>query len=522
MFFGQDTKGMKVTTAQSIAQNESFPDGLKALSTDVVIVGSGSGGSIAAYRLALAGYRVVVLDAGRYVPESQIRSGTNSIYSQAYSNSGLQFNERADVNILQGSCIGGSSAVGDSLSMRMPKEVLEQWHEETGLDIFKPENMESHYSEVERQLRVKKAPTSEIDSNSLKAIQGAEAMQLNWDVAKRCAINSTRKVSSIISYLPWSLTAQASIYADTFVTKVNIQNGRAVGVDAMVIDPDDGSKVVDLRIDAPLVILAAGAIQTPQILQRSNVTDFSELLGKNLSLNPYASVVGEYDTPVDGWEGIDVGMVVDNNLSLRYGGNLLVPQMHQPASLLMQNRLTPAYQQAMLKSFRNLANINAYVMDNNTGSVQWNDSDEALGKSAVSWQLDRKAFRNLKSSVAQAARIHFSAGAKRVYLPTFQRGMVDSVFQLDSELAAFKEDDYHFAMQSVAPQGTCRMHSEAGKGVVNRIGEVYNVKGIFVNDASILPSCTNVMPELTIYALSSYICDEIIKRDKDYFLPLNT
>lgn len=518
MLFGNNTKGLEVNTAQTIGQGDSYPNGLKIIKSDVVIVGSGSGGSIAAYRLALAGYRVTVLDAGRYVTEGEIRTGSNSVYSKAYANSGLQFNERADVNILQGSCIGGSSAIGDSLAVRMPNEVLEQWHKDTGLDIFKPENMDFHYGEIERQLRVKKVSTSDVDSNSLKAIQGSEAMALDWDIATRCSINKTRKVSSLISYLPWSLTAQASVYADTFVTKVNKVDGRATGVDAIIIDPDDGSKVVDLRVDASVVVLAAGAIQTPQILQRSQVVDFSEQLGKNLALNPYTSILGEYDATVDGWTGIDVGMVINERLNLRYGGNYLVPQMREPASLLMQNRLTPNYQQLMLKNYRNLANINAYVMDNNSGSVTWEETETALGKSNVSWELDRKAFRNMKESIAQAARIHFSAGAKSVYLPTFQRGMVSSVFDLDRELAGFKHADYHFAMQSVAPQGTCRMHESMEKGIVNRIGEVYNMKGIFVNDASILPSCTNVMPELTIYALSSYICDEIIKRDKDYFL----
>ena len=51
--------------------------------------------------------------------------------------------------------------------------------------------------------------------------------------------------------------------------------------------------------------------------------------------------------------------------------------------------------------------------------------------------------------------------------------------------------------------GTCRMGKDPKKSVVNRELESHEVKGLFICDASILPTSTLVNPQMTIMAFAT-------------------
>jgi choline dehydrogenase-like flavoprotein len=70
------------------------------------------------------------------------------------------------------------------------------------------------------------------------------------------------------------------------------------------------------------------------------------------------------------------------------------------------------------------------------------------------------------------------------------------------------------------PLGGCRMAASAADGVVDEFGRVYDktksgarpfYEGLYIADASIIPTALGVNPSLTISALSLRIVDQIIK-----------
>jgi hypothetical protein len=78
------------------------------------------------------------------------------------------------------------------------------------------------------------------------------------------------------------------------VQRVMIEAGAVSGVAATV----DGRKVT---VWAPRVVMAAGALGTPEVLIRSGLSN--PQLGRNLHLHPVAAVLGSYDEPVRPWSG---------------------------------------------------------------------------------------------------------------------------------------------------------------------------------------------------------------------------
>ena len=92
-------------------------------STDVLIIGSGFGGSIPAYHLAAGGARVMVLERGPWLaPEEfdhDLRLGTSSTRV-------FEFVVGQGMSVLSGNCVGGGSVVYFAAMPRAPRFVFER------------------------------------------------------------------------------------------------------------------------------------------------------------------------------------------------------------------------------------------------------------------------------------------------------------------------------------------------------------------------------------------------------------
>jgi choline dehydrogenase-like flavoprotein len=123
----------------------SFHDGAAhrgplTLEADVVIVGSGAGGAVVAAILAEAGQRVLVLEEGRHVPQSEYSKLSASQQMRAmWRDAGLTFavgvGDSPMINVMMGKCVGGSSTLTGGVCFRVPPNVLASWRNERGLPI---------------------------------------------------------------------------------------------------------------------------------------------------------------------------------------------------------------------------------------------------------------------------------------------------------------------------------------------------------------------------------------------------
>lgn len=103
---------------------------------DVVIAGSGPAGGVLADRLTAKGLSVLVIEAGRAVPEREIDSDELLWTARLYKRSALQrANEPRSILapqvpsflILQGACLGGGSVVNNAVCFRLQSSRLDEW-----------------------------------------------------------------------------------------------------------------------------------------------------------------------------------------------------------------------------------------------------------------------------------------------------------------------------------------------------------------------------------------------------------
>lgn len=526
--------GIPVTTGKMIAENPHRGGSVMRITADVVIAGSGSGGAVMAYELARTGKRVVVLEAGPYVPSAQFNENFSDALSRLYVSGGAQTNNWGDLLVEQGGCMGGSSVVSATISQRVPEWKLAEWRDRFGLSNLTSEALDPHFRKLEERLYVHANESHEINECASKVVQGCERLGYQWQPAQRnvkqCALTgfclagcpSDRKMSMLVTYLPWAVAEGAQLYSDTRVTRVRVRNGRATGVDAEVYDPTTHRKVADMRVDAQVVVLATGAIQTPQILQRSDYPDYGDQVGRNFAGHPMVQVVGRFEEPVYGWRGALTGVVVEHFLPKERGGFLFYSGLSGPEQLLTANEHGSGQDHVnFMRDFRHYAALNTFVQDENHGRIRWVPKGDGQGEQRIDWQLSRDDVDALKRASGIAARIFFAAGAKSVYLPTFQRLVANSVFELDEQVNKIDfgvAGMFTFRTMAIHPQGTARMGADPVYSVVRPNGETHEVSGLFVADASLFPSGLVVSPQMTVHAMASYIADHINRNERSYFV----
>lgn len=505
-------QGLNVTRAADVGTDEI------RLSADVVVVGSGAGGAVTAYELARAGLRVVILEAGPYVPSSEFREDFDQAMTTLYADRGTQSNADGDLLVLQGSCVGGSTVVNGCVAFRTPDHILADWRRDHGLSDLTPERLAPYFDKVERRLSVHTNQAWEINRNSQVLAQGCDKLGIAWRPLQRnirdCAMTgfclsgcaSDRKQSMLVTYLPWALAEGASLYADTRVTRVLAREGSATGVEAEVRDPVSGKPVARLSVTAPRVIVAAGAIQTPLLLQRSQLANGSGQVGRNFACHPSTLVTGDYPERIDSWQGALLGISIHEWAHPDQGGFLLEGGGAGPVEL--SGVADPGSGKpfvSFMQRVGHLAGLVTLIHDHNVGDVSEHD-----GRKTINYRLADADFPAMLAAIRAAARVHFAAGASRVWLPTVQQLHADSMDAVEAALAGLENQPHTFRMVSYHPQGTCRMGADPKRSVVGPRGETHEVKGLYVADASLLPTSIIVNPQITVYALASYIADGIL------------
>ena len=97
------------------------------------MVGSGSGGGVAAFHLAAAGVDTIVVEEGGYHVASEFNQREEDMYPMLYRASGQQVSSDGLINVMQGSCYGGGTVINTSDCVPIPAEVLQHWRQLVGV-----------------------------------------------------------------------------------------------------------------------------------------------------------------------------------------------------------------------------------------------------------------------------------------------------------------------------------------------------------------------------------------------------
>ncbi len=507
---------------------------------DVVVVGSGYGGGVAASRLARAGQSVCVIEKGKEfltgqfpsrLPELRRELQVNGGKMRSGSRTGLfDFRLGADIHVLVGCGLGGGSLINAGVALKPDARVFADpvWPEALRSDGLLAQGFErasamlrpARYAKAGELTKVRaleaasaglgKSPVAapvvvSFEETVNPAGVAQPACTLCGDCCSGCNVGAKNTVA--MTYLPDARAHGAELFTELSVSHVE-KHGGGWRVHFAPSDAKDGAGG---HVDAKTVILAAGTLGSTEILLRSREKGLplSDRLGMRFSANGdiIAFALGGRER-VNGigvghppkFVGDAVGAAVAAQIELPDGNRLersmIVQEGVLPSALapllpvffIAGGRLLGAAESLIKGVYRGpLSHLHTFFVvshDEAKGRIVLDN-----GSAKVEWPGagEEPVYARVDEALTKAAE---AVGARYIKSPLAATSM------------GTKPATAH-------PLGGCGMGEDAESGVVNHKCQVFDGEtgdgvhpGLYVCDGSVIPRSIGVNPLLTIAALA--------------------
>jgi choline dehydrogenase-like flavoprotein len=473
----------------------------------VLVIGSGAGGAVTAATLAEKGLDVLVVEEGPQVDAAADFNGPMFERFQRFCrDNGTSITwGRPPIPLPLGKVVGGTTVINSGTCFRAPDRVLERWETEYGVREAHMDSMLDHYRHVEDFLNVRPVPWKLLGPNGMAAHRGAVALGYSGGPLLRnitdchgcgqCAFGcpTNAKQAMHVSYLPRATRAGARVYARARVDRILIEKGTAVGAKVSLLGPDSRRKGT-LSVRADHVIVSAGAVHTPALLQASDAPDPSGQTGRNLRVHPATGVAAEFGEDWVSWKGTLQSYYIDqffDSHELMFEATTAIPSIGAGS---VPGIGAEAIQELSIMS--HLATLGFYVSDTSRGRVR----RLSRGRVAVTYRMNELDARRMARGLAIAAEVLLAAGAKRAFIGLPGLKEVSSRFELEGIDERVRRD--HLKLTAFHPMGTARMGEDPARSVVDSFGRHHAVRNLWIADASVFPSCVSVNPQMTIMAFA--------------------
>jgi choline dehydrogenase-like flavoprotein len=518
--------------------------------TDILVIGSGFGGAIAAYHLAAGGARVVVLERGPWLSSEEFE---HDFILGSSSTRIFEFVAGDGMSVLGGNCVGGGSVVYFATMPRAPRFVFER-HGSIGRRMWPAainrDTLDPWYDRVCESLQVSLQSWDEVTyegglwaaacnhagrtANPLPvAIDTAKCTNCNWMMAG-CRFDAKR--SLLLNYLPAAVAHGAEIRPLHEVQRISNSPDGGYRVHYNLIDGEDYRiQAGSGEIDAKIVVLAAGAGATPVILQRSEagLGTMPHGVGRYFSGNgerlntavmneervrdvlglsrgdglAYAGVQIGRGPSVASWDRLDGSLPEFSRFSLEqlYFPPGLGTILAQAPGAAGPEWFGPAKKE-MLRHWQSWLTIFIMSEDDNEGVFgpppptgnAVRISQQMLGRGPLQYRPTANTLRGWAEADEQIRDI-------------LERDGLAKVLPWTSDVVG---------AYTVHPLASCRIGDDPATSALDDRHELRNHPGIFVTDGSAVPGALTVNPALTIAALAERAIPGIVAAAQQRDIPV--
>jgi choline dehydrogenase-like flavoprotein len=482
---------------------------------DVVVVGSGAGGGVTAGELAQRGRSVLLLEAGPHRTAADFTrweaKASHEIwwpFRQALIDGGAG----GTVPMFAGRCVGGTTTINTKVALRADEHDLAKWHEASGItgdggEPLSTEDLAPHYERVEQVLGVRVRDDWPDCVRTLEA--GFRAVGAELESVLSYTDENCMKCGSCLQGCPTNAgksTMNTYIHAATVAGRLELRadsavervlfHERADGLEATGVEYVDGGGERH-TIEAGAVVVAAGTLNTPQLLIRSGIVEASgdspsaALIGRNLGFHPARLVYGLFDEPQDAHMVYPITTHCMAHQHDEDGGFVVeAATVQDPIGFAtsLEDENGPLWGDPLVEAarqFRHWNGVLAMCNDNNNGTVAVGED----GVESFEAAFDAEERQRIDEALDFSRRALEAAGATRV----LWTGLV-----------------------STHMQGTCRMGSDPSRSVVDAHGESHDVKRLFIGDGSAIPRTLSVNPSMTIMALADRLAAHLVEDPNGY------
>ncbi|MEA2444000.1 MAG: hypothetical protein QOJ12_1292 [Thermoleophilales bacterium] len=490
------------------------------IDADAVVIGSGAGGGMVAYRLAEAGRDVLVIEGGKHVDPDDFTEDEVHQLSQLYSNGALQQSRDFSFTVLQGKCVGGSTTVNNAVCFDLPNRVLEHWNNGLAAGI-EPVALGASFAETRRLMQVGSPPSPDLHGGATKFVQGAKALGYDQPPYKMRIVDANihdcpgsgycnigcpygNKLSMLVTLLPEAQTRFGDalrVLPECHAEKIEHRNGRATTVIAKLGDRR-------VRINAKTIVVSGGAVASPWLLMRSKIA--RGRAGRRISFNMGSPMTAYFKgEALDSFDGVQIS----HYLEPPDGSGWVCETWFNP--VVAQALNMPGWLDDHWRNMHRFRQLTA------AGVLVGTTTEDAKIRPALTGGPDivytpgrgdprnKKDLEKLIEGLKLLGEIYLKAGATSVMANTYQFKEMRSVADLDW-LDRYVKDASDLSVGTGHPQGGNAISTDESIGVVGPDCRVHGFDNLFVVDASVFPSSTTVNPQLTVMAIANMVAPEVV------------
>lgn len=478
------------------------------LSADIVIVGTGAGGSVLAHELVAQGLDVLMLERGRHVDPSQFTEDEVDMLGRLYSDGALQLSRDFRFQVLQGSCVGGTTVVNNAVSFRLPDRVLERWNDRGQTDARLDERGYRASEEAVWNLVHVQEQRDHLNPSGHPIAQAMARLGLTRPPNRAGAVSANihgclgcgycnigcaygKKLSMLDEVLPRAQAAGRGRLRILAQCEVDRFEGLGRRITAARCRLDDGRTV---RVKGRTFAVAAGAISSSLLLLRSAI--LPDRAGLGLCFNIGSPISGVFRDSIRAYAGLQISHYVDVEPSRGY---ILETWYNPPVAqaLTMPGWFDEHFEH--MKAYDRTASLGVLVGSESNGRA----STGGLTQRTIDYSPTRGDLDKLLQGLVLAGDVLFEAGCDPVMPHTFRLHRYRSRAEL-RQLPSAVRDAADLTIGTGHPQGGNAVSARPDRGVLNPDFRVKGYENLFVTDASAFPSSTGVNPQITVMALAHY------------------
>ncbi|KAJ3116405.1 hypothetical protein HK100_001081 [Physocladia obscura] len=501
---------------------------LVELTADVVIIGSGAGGGVVAAELAKAGLKVIVLEKGKYYAPADLSHEERESFNSLYENRGVLQSDNGSILILAGSTFGGGTYVNWSASLRPPQSLRNEWGIRHKLSRFQTQDFEDsvnavcNRSGVRIDASIPHNPSNKIllDGSAKLGLAAAEIPQNTDGKPHKCGFCGlgcpyAEKLGTHMTFLKDAAeTNNTSFIQDCFVEKILHAKGVVTGVQART-----SGNNTRIKISCKTVVSSAGSLNTPCLLTRSGLANKN--IGRNLRLHPAAFIRGVFPSrninPHVGPIMTSINTSLANRNNSEYGARIEIPYM-LPGLFSVVNSYNNSFDmKRKMLQYPQSCNMVILTRDLDSKASIYEDKD---GKLIVSFTLGKEDEQAMIEGMITAAKIMLVEGAQEI--DSSQIGFESLKLDADelkdplncAKTKLFLKKVAEVGMKkklvgSAHQMGSARMGASPETSVVDPDGQSWEVKGLYVADASVFPTASgnaDVILKSQLYCMATSDC----------------
>lgn len=491
------------------------------LTADACVIGTGAGGAVFASELAEAGRSVVMLEKGHLYTRKDFNQHERDMMPKLFEEGGARTTSDGGIVVLHGNCVGGSTTVNWAICFDPPEQVLDAWSTGWSIPGIRLADLRPSLDKVRFVLNVRRLEAREVNRNSQLLMEGARKLGMRaerFEHSRTACVGSgfcilgcayDRKQSMLVTYVPRAIHHGARLLAAAEVTGFERSGDRITAAVGVLTDPASGRQH-RVRVKAGLFAVAGGAISTPVLLAKNGLANSSGRLGENLTIHPTTAVVGIFDEPVRGFEGIHFGSYMPD---LEPEGIIIEAVFAYPGLLASAMLAAGERSQRLLTQYDHMAAGIVLLHDDGRGRVRV----DRHGLPVIDYQVSPKDQAKFRKGLKTLARIYFAAGAREVVIPHVTCPLLTHADQVDRVVDGLDLSPNRLATFSAHQMGTAAMAADPRQGVTDPWGRVHGWRNLLVVDGSLMPTSLGVNPQITIAALADRAARHVLADPAPYF-----